>query len=116
MPSSGGQGFLFRVDSLPEIGAGHATRSRALALALRENGARVSFAATEASLPGLAELAGDGFAVAYVPACDPRALAGDDLSATIEAARRAGARCVVVDHYGADGRYLRALRDAGFEV
>src|SRR5207244_7890026 len=100
MPSSGEQAFLFRLDSLPEIGAGHATRCHALALALRERGANVSFAATEASLPGLA---GDGFAVAFVPAGDPRALAADDLSATIEAARRAGARCVVVDHYGADG-------------
>jgi spore coat polysaccharide biosynthesis predicted glycosyltransferase SpsG len=47
---------------------------------------------------------------------DGGTLGDADASATTDAARQLNARCVLVDHYGADGEYLDALSRAGLSV
>jgi spore coat polysaccharide biosynthesis protein SpsF len=111
--------IVFRCDGSPSIGMGHVVRSAALATALRERGCDVRFAMRE-----LAGSAGDfvrksGFPIDVIPSAhaDDRApLTPSDLADTVAAAQRFGARCVVVDHYGASADYLTALRARGPHV
>lgn len=112
-------GILFRCDGSASLGMGHVVRSAALATALRERGCDVRFAMRE-----LAGDAGDfvrksGFPIDVIPAQDVddrTPLTPSDLADTLAAAQRFGARCVVVDHYGASADYLAAVRARGPQV
>jgi spore coat polysaccharide biosynthesis protein SpsF len=112
-------GVLFRCDGSTSIGMGHVVRSSALAAALRARGCDVRFAIRD--LPGHASdfVGRAGFAIEPLPGdgADERApLGSSDLAGTLAAAQRFGARCVVVDHYGATAGYLAALRARGPRV
>jgi UDP-2,4-diacetamido-2,4,6-trideoxy-beta-L-altropyranose hydrolase len=110
------QGILVRLDSTPEIGAGHAVRCHALALALRFRRVPVAFATQAPLRVHLAAIERDGFPVTPLPTADVRALGPADLEATAALAVAQGAGCVLVDHYGADAAYLRGLARSGFDV
>lgn len=105
---------LVRCDASPEIGLGHLTRCRALAKALERHGIEVGFAVRQQppSVPEL--LAHSGFDAITVPVESP--LGPADLAATLAAARRRKADCVLVDHYEAGSRYFDEIRAAGLVV
>lgn len=110
----GSLALVVRCDASPVIGAGHLTRCRALALALRAQEKAVAFAIRSEPEAVGAMLDGDGFARATVPAETP--LGEADLAATVEMARRHGAVGVLVDHYEAGAEYFAGLRAAGLVV
>ena len=98
---------LIRADAGPQIGLGHVMRCLALAGPLRAMGAEVTFL-------------GRGYAPSVqrtirARGCVPIALPQneDDQRATCLQARERGADAVVVDVYGINEAYLRALRDTG---
>ena len=95
---------VFRFDASPEIGAGHAVRSGALACALAQAGWRTvcaTRAKTIETIPGVLDQFDD---VIRLDACE--------VAEIDEIATRIGGRCdaVVVDHYGRDREFDRACR------
>lgn len=130
---------LFRTDASLRIGTGHVMRCLTLAGSLRERGAEVTFACRdlEGNLIG-ALRAGLGGQPGYPVHALPRAGGGveadpsgpphagwletgwrDDAEATVGALRALPGGCadwVVVDHYGLDARWERALRPAASRI
>jgi UDP-2,4-diacetamido-2,4,6-trideoxy-beta-L-altropyranose hydrolase len=100
---------LFRCDSSASIGAGHVTRCRALALALRREGIESTFLSR-------ANTVVEGFEPLVAPEGADDRLGDDDLARAVEVARSLGAETIVADHYGAWSPYLDGLRDAGLRV
>src|SRR3989338_1932156 len=101
--------FLFRCDGSPEIGMGHVRRCVALALALRDLGGEPVFVMRPIADTPLRVVEQAGFAV-------ERVAGALDTAFTVDRAMAVGARCVVVDHYGATPADFRQLRAAGFQV
>ena len=101
---------LFRTDATPATGTGHAMRCLALAQALAVHGTMSRFLMT-AVPPLLARrISGEGFPVEQLV----EVLASDaDAQATIAAARRIGARWIVLDGYGFTDGYIDMLRGSG---
>lgn len=100
-----GPAVWLRADASAALGSGHVMRCHALALALRERGAVVGLLARE--LPSALaapwhEIAGRVVMLG----------AGDDAAATRAALDRTGCDALVVDHYGLDAAWERALRPA----
>jgi UDP-2,4-diacetamido-2,4,6-trideoxy-beta-L-altropyranose hydrolase len=105
---------IVRCDASAPIGAGHLTRCRALAHALRGLGAAALFALRDDARAARELVAGDGFPAMDVPVESP--LGDRDVAAVLAAAEATGARCVLVDHYEAPSAYFAALADAGLLV
>jgi UDP-2,4-diacetamido-2,4,6-trideoxy-beta-L-altropyranose hydrolase len=105
--------LILRCDASPEIGSGHVTRCLSLAAALREVAVEPVFAMRDE--PATARVRAAGF---HVVRLRPGAGALDqaDLDETVAAAHAAGAAGILVDHYGADGRYLEGIARAGLVV
>jgi UDP-2,4-diacetamido-2,4,6-trideoxy-beta-L-altropyranose hydrolase len=110
---------LFRADASVEIGTGHVVRCATLADALRAQGATVAFACR--ALPGnlLEWLAGRGFTTLPLSRESPDQLTERDRisAATVEFLQAAQAWAngepldwLVVDHYGLDAHWERAIR------
>ena len=107
--------FVMRCDAAPVIGAGHLVRCVALALALQRQGHVVEFL-SRPSRSAEEHLGGLGLQVTWSAETSggvDDTLSETDADATIALALDRGAGCVLVDHYGADIAYLRALRTAG---
>jgi UDP-2,4-diacetamido-2,4,6-trideoxy-beta-L-altropyranose hydrolase len=100
---------LFRCDSSPSIGAGHVTRCRALAIALRARGADVCFVARAGTKV-------DGFPIIAAPPGPDGELSDADLERTTGIALSGGHASVVVDHYGARASYFEGLKAAGLTL
>lgn len=98
---------LFRADCGPEIGLGHVMRCLALASALRQTGAEVAFLGRGYGSAMRRKVRERG--CAFIPLTRD----ADDVQATRRHARGLGADAVVVDLYGIDEAYLRALRNEG---
>jgi UDP-2,4-diacetamido-2,4,6-trideoxy-beta-L-altropyranose hydrolase len=95
---------LFRADASPEIGIGHVQRCLSVGRVLSARGWTAAFASTEPTKPAVPALENSGFAVLTV---------GGGQEAEIEAMRRhwpRGAEVLVVDHYGRDAGFERAVR------
>lgn len=103
----------FRADGCAAVGAGHLTRCRSLAGALRRAGVHVGFVLGEASASAAASLRTDGYDVAIVPCASLEALDAADATATAGACTAWRASVLVVDHYGAGSRYLERLAAGG---
>ena len=50
----------------------------------------------------------------YTPQC--KDLSSEDTKATLDAAKRIGAQCILIDHYGATSDYLSAIRWSGLPL
>jgi UDP-2,4-diacetamido-2,4,6-trideoxy-beta-L-altropyranose hydrolase len=105
--------MLMRVDAGTTAGLGHLDRCLALAVAAREAGVESRFV-TAGAVAGLGRADAAGFATTAMDL--PAAWTGDDLRATVEAARAADCDRVVVDPDRPDEHYLAGLRRAGFFV
>jgi UDP-2,4-diacetamido-2,4,6-trideoxy-beta-L-altropyranose hydrolase len=102
--------LVIRADASTGIGMGHAMRCLALAQALADaGGGAVTFVMADPPDAFVARAGRDGVRVAAL-AADPASL-GD-----AEETLAHGAGWVVVDGYHLDGRYQRALADAGARV
>jgi UDP-2,4-diacetamido-2,4,6-trideoxy-beta-L-altropyranose hydrolase len=96
----------FRADASAEIGSGHVMRCLALALALRERAARVGLLSR--GLPAVLAAAWQAVGANLLALPD----GADDAQASHAALAAAGCDALVVDHYGLDARWERALRPA----
>jgi UDP-2,4-diacetamido-2,4,6-trideoxy-beta-L-altropyranose hydrolase len=92
---------LFRCDAGPGIGGGHAGRCLALARALAQHGARVTFAVRPGSLEGAPLLGASGFSIVMLTGAD-------DIATLADAGVRADV--CIVDHYGLDAGFESAVR------
>jgi UDP-2,4-diacetamido-2,4,6-trideoxy-beta-L-altropyranose hydrolase len=110
---------LIRVDSSVRLGTGHLMRCLALAEELRRNGVTLTFVCRD--LPGnMASLAADhGFAVRMLAHDDPRDDTESLLPDWVRDAADTTAQCagrvvdwLIVDHYGLDAKWERAVRSA----
>ena len=103
-----------RVDGSSRIGHGHVVRCLSLASALRDRGAVVTFIGGELDVDLVDRLTGAGFAVASLPGArgDAAFDAEDDASRSRDALAALGLtpEWIVVDHYGLDARWERAMR------
>jgi UDP-2,4-diacetamido-2,4,6-trideoxy-beta-L-altropyranose hydrolase len=102
---------LIRADASRVIGAGHVVRCLALAAALRECGARVSFISRSAD-GDLAELiTAGGNALHLLPKADQACSWQDDCAEVLEVVReQARVDWLVVDHYGIDRQWEAAMQ------
>jgi UDP-2,4-diacetamido-2,4,6-trideoxy-beta-L-altropyranose hydrolase len=111
--------YAFRVNSSAQIGAGHLVRCLALADRLRTAGGQVAFVVRP--LPGSleAQVAAAGFALARLPDEDLDEtrypwlgvpLAREIAESRAALARTGGADWLIVDSYGLDARWERAMR------
>lgn len=105
--------LVFRVDAGPGIGLGHLQRCLALAAACQRAGASSVFL-THAS-DDVRRRIGPGSRIEALDSSDASGGARD-LEQLLALARAVSARAIVVDSYGVDGEYLRAIRAAGFRV
>jgi len=97
-----------RVDAAPRIGGGHLARCLVFATALRREGAAVTFVCRADDSALTAPLRTSGFPVCWLPlssACTP----AQDAAAT-RAALTGAYDWLIVDHYGLDAGWERALR------
>jgi len=118
--------ILVRVDAGTELGFGHVMRCLALSIELRNMGVKVYFATRY--LPGGAiKLIRDSdFEIEEIPSethadrlhSTPQCkeLSSEDIKATLGAAKRIGAQCILIDHYGATSDYLSAIRLSGLHL
>jgi UDP-2,4-diacetamido-2,4,6-trideoxy-beta-L-altropyranose hydrolase len=100
---------VFRVDASPGIGAGHFTRCLALAAGLQAKGRELAFVG-EAYAPGLkVQAAAAGVRVLET---HDAGLGWEQDAERFKAMLSAAGQgvCVVVDHYGLDGRWEAAVR------
>jgi UDP-2,4-diacetamido-2,4,6-trideoxy-beta-L-altropyranose hydrolase len=104
---------VMRADGGATIGLGHVVRCLALAGALAERGARVTFLTRAGEPAVLARLAAGGFAVAPVPAGDGPVTG---VPALLERAAALGARAAVVDVHGLTVDEQAAIRAAGLRL
>ena len=110
---------LIRVDSSVRLGTGHLMRCLALAEELRRNGVTPTFVCRDLA-GNMAGLAADrGFPVRMLAHDDPRvdteALLPDWASDAADTAAQCAGRVadwLIVDHYGLDARWERAVRSA----
>jgi UDP-2,4-diacetamido-2,4,6-trideoxy-beta-L-altropyranose hydrolase len=107
-------GILIRCDGGLSVGLGHVIRCIALAVALRERGARVCFAMRDAVAHAADLVVAAGFPVFAMPTAslddESAPLGQEDLQSVVAAARRFQASVIVVDHCGADGRYFGGIK------
>jgi UDP-2,4-diacetamido-2,4,6-trideoxy-beta-L-altropyranose hydrolase len=98
--------IVFRADASAAIGAGHVMRCLALAGYLADRGARIRFLC--AKYPGhlAAQIAAAGMEIALLP---PEG-ALDEAAAAHALADIAPVNLLIVDHYGLDVRWERAMR------
>lgn len=93
--------ILIRVDSSANMGAGHVMRCRALAVALRDRKAAVSFVARREPGAQIEMLQAAGFSVLHLP---PAGKSIDDLTDAAETLKAASGEgpfdAALVDHYG----------------
>ena len=96
--------IAFRTDASVAIGTGHVMRCMALASVLRTRGANTVFLCRtlDGNLTGLLRASGHD-----VIELSPD---GDDIQETLGAFQNETPEWVVVDHYGLDGRWERAVR------
>jgi UDP-2,4-diacetamido-2,4,6-trideoxy-beta-L-altropyranose hydrolase len=105
-----------RADASPTIGTGHVRRCLAIARALRSRGAHVRFVTRPGGDYGRRLFAGSGFDVDFLPDPTPTVADRGAWLRDADETRRAMASCaarpawLLVDHYGLDGRWERALR------
>lgn len=114
--------IVFRTDASDAIGSGHVVRCLTLATALRERGAIVLFVCRTLSGHLCSLIESRGFVVHRLPGPDERPGDGDaprspvpwnedaDQTRTAIAALPARPTWLVVDHYGLDERWERAVR------
>lgn len=103
--------LIFRADASRGIGSGHVMRGLSLAQELRRRGASVRFIC--ADLPGAIPhlVRAQGFECAVIPDDAAR-----DAEATRAAIGAAPAEWLVLDHYGRDQTYERAVRGAAHRL
>lgn len=113
---------FIRVDASPLIGLGHLIRCRTLAAELRNRGADVQFICRAHSGHAVRGIEEKGFQVLLLPPPEPgeRSLSGyeawlgvsqeKDADETIKAIRNAPVDWLIVDHYGLDAKWERAMR------
>lgn len=97
-----GSALLFRCDASPAIGGGHVMRCLTLANHLAEKGCLIRFACTAETVRTVSALATSGFEI--VELADP--LDPAELTACVPAPVEAA----ILDHYGTDIAYERAMR------
>lgn len=102
--------IAFRVDASATLGAGHVARCATLAARLRERGAEIRFLCRE--LPGhfCDWLAGRGYPVTRLPGDAPWTGESDAAACDQALAADGPVDWLVVDHYGLDARWEKALR------
>lgn len=105
--------ILLRVDASSTIGRGHAIRCMAIGAAFRRHGWSGHVLSRELPAPIRAQLDADGYAVDTIK---PGLLPHQEPAAILDAVHRSGASGVVLDFYGADHKYLDALRRHGIHV
>src|SRR5688572_4686999 len=95
---------FIRADSSALIGAGHVMRCRALAEALKANGAQIAFLSRENGL-----VQPQGFPVIPLP---PVASQAEDAERCADAIKSSSAKCdwLIVDHYEIDHQWETAMR------
>ena len=113
-----------RADASTRMGLGHLSRCRTLAAALREQGAHIRFICRQHPGHQLADLIAEGYPVAALPA-PPVSDANDgdyaswlglsqsqDAAESIDALAGERPDWLIVDHYGLDADWERALRSS----
>jgi UDP-2,4-diacetamido-2,4,6-trideoxy-beta-L-altropyranose hydrolase len=109
--------IALRVDASSRIGLGHLLRCLSLAQALKRCGAEPRFLLRTSDVDGDARVRAAGFTSIQLPLPAVHAIGhladGEaDAQACIAALRDAPPAWVIVDHYGLDASWHRALRDA----
>lgn len=110
--------IVVRADASRAIGTGHVRRCMAIGHALRSRGAHVRFVTRPDGDYGRRLFAGGEFDVTYLPDEPSATMDGSawtrDLDETRKALESPGSRpaWLIVDHYGLDGRWERAMRPA----
>ena len=97
---------VFRLDAGEGVGGGHASRCAAVASALREGGVESLFVVSREESLGL--VGPLGFRCEVLSSNYSR-LTGDDARALLALCGRVGARCLLVDTYGATRAFEREL-------
>jgi len=111
MCASKSRPVMIRCDGFAQIGMGHVSRCLSLALELRKQGSAISFAMQVVDGRAASLVREAGMAVVPLPGDAGTTLSLEDCRATADFAVRESSMCVLVDHYGADAGYLRALAD-----
>lgn len=105
--------LLIRADANLQIGTGHVMRCLALAQAWQDRGGSAAFLCAPLPPPLEARLRAEGMALTALTAWPGGAA---DAEETIRQAKALGAEWVVVDGYGFDAAYHKALKDAGLKL
>ena len=101
--------ILFRTNASPQVGFGHLTRCRALAMVLRRAGKRCVMVGPDSSF---AKPGDDAVFDEWLPESEWPSSQEDALK-TIRIAQKHQADCLVLDDYRIDEAYQLAIRAAG---